>query len=429
LTQSARNYAFTHDKKWEERYRETEPKLIEVLDKAIDVGDDLEKDFFTQVDAANIALVEMEYAALDLVNVGNASAAIDILESQEYWDYKNFYLDGLNDYVSDRGIKYEQAIETSTTTLDDLSKTTQVLMGDSRNAFLLSIPLILASLFTVAYLVHKTIINPIKKLKDATINIGAGNLDTNVEIKGNDEIHDLAKSFNNMTDSLKKSTIHVEKLEKINSTLERMSVIGELTSRLVHDLKNPLGVISMTTQMMKMETSDEKDLKRIEKIDESYDSIMMQIQDVLDYIKEGKFTFREISLSGIILKAIKMTEIPDKVKLNQDLKEITISADNLKLQVVFSNLLRNSIEAMKENGEINILVEDMKEKVKIEFEDSGPGIPPKVLDKIFDPLFTTKSTGTGLGLVSCKKIIEQHNGEIKIKNNPTTFTIILPKGS
>jgi len=218
-------------------------------------------------------------------------------------------------------------------------------------------------------------------------------------------------------------------LQKTNALLERMSVIGELTSRLVHDLKNPLGVISMTTQMMKMETSDEKGLNRIEKIDESYNSIMKQIQDVLDYIKEGKFTFRETLLSGIISKAIKMTEIPDEVKLNQELKEITISADSLKLQVVFSNLLKNAVEAIEDKGEINIRVEDMEDKVKIEFEDSGPGIPPKVLGEIFDPTFSTKPTGTGLGLVSCKKIIEQHNGEIKIKNNPTTFTVILPKES
>jgi len=218
-------------------------------------------------------------------------------------------------------------------------------------------------------------------------------------------------------------------LQQTNAILERMSVIGELTSRLVHDLKNPLGVINMTTQMMKMETSDEKSLSRIKKIDESYDSIIIQIEDVLDYIKEGKFIFRETSLSGIISKAIKMTGIPDSVKLNQDLKEITISADGLKLQVVFSNLLKNAVEAMNGKGEINIRLVDMEDKVKIEFDDSGPGIPPKVLGEIFNPTFTTKSTGTGLGLVSCKKIVEQHNGEIKIKNNPTTFTVILPKGS
>jgi len=281
------------------------------------------------------------------------------------------------------------------------------------------------AVFFISISIGRKIAKPVTNLSHFANELANENFDAKLDLKEKDEIGQLGGVMSNMGEKLSQK---INQLNKTNALLERMSVIGELTSRLVHDLKNPLSIINMTTQMMKMETSDEKGLNRIEKIDESYNSIMRQIQDTLDYIKEGKFTFREISLSGVISKAIKMTEIPDKVKLNQELKEITISADNLKLQVVFSNLLRNAVEAMEGKGEISIRVVDMKDKVKIEFEDSGSGIPPKALDKIFDPLFTTKSTGTGLGLVSCKKIIEQHNGEIKIKNNPTTFTIILPKG-
>jgi len=225
----------------------------------------------------------------------------------------------------------------------------------------------------------------------------------------------------------KKTIIHVGLLEKINATLERVSMVGELTSRLVHDLKNPLSVISMSSQLMKMETTDEQVMNRIKQIDESYDSIMIQIQDTLDYVKHGKLTFRDTLLSGIISKAIKMIEIPDEITVNQELKDITISADNLIMQVVFSNLLRNSVNAIEGKGQINIRVEEMKDKVKIEFEDSGPTIPQKDLETIFDSMDITEFTGNNIGLVSCKKIIEKHNGEIKIKNNPTTFTIILPK--
>jgi len=217
-----------------------------------------------------------------------------------------------------------------------------------------------------------------------------------------------------------------EQLEKINHALERMSVIGELTSRLVHDLKNPLSVINLTTQMMKIETSNEKELSRIEQIDDSYNSIMTQIKDVLEYIKYGKLSFKKILLSDIISNAIKMTKITDKIKINQELKEITINADGLKLQVVFSNLLGNAVEAMNGEGQINIRVNDIGHNVAIDFEDSGPGIPKEKIKKIFDPLFTTKSTGTGLGLVSCKKIVNQHKGAITVSGNPTTFTVTLP---
>ena len=217
-----------------------------------------------------------------------------------------------------------------------------------------------------------------------------------------------------------------EQLEKINHALERMSVIGELTSRLVHDLKNPLSVINLTTQMMKIETSNEKELSRIEQIDDSYNSIMTQIKDVLEYIKYGKLSFKKILLSDIISNAIKMTKITDKIKINQELKEITINADGLKLQVVFSNLLGNAVEAMNGEGQINIRVNEMGHNATIDFEDSGPGIPKEKIKKIFDPLFTTKSTGTGLGLVSCKKIVNQHKGAITVSSNPTTFTVTLP---
>ncbi len=82
---------------------------------------------------------------------------------------------------------------------------------------------------------------------------------------------------------------------------------------------------------------------------------------------------------------------------------------------------------MENSGEIKVRIKENENDVDIEIEDSGPGIPEDKIEQIFDPLFTTKSTGTGLGLVSCKNIIEQHKGTISVKNNPTIFEIILPK--
>jgi len=334
-----------------------------------------------------------------------------------YTDYRGEPIIGYSKCMLENGVVLlvEADVQEMTSTLDQF-----------QNQFLVVLVSTGVVVFFISISIGRKMAKPVTKLSHFANELAEENFDAKLDLKQKDEIGQLGGVMANMGEKLSQK---INQLKKTNALLERMSVIGELTGRLVHDLKNPLGVINMTTQMMKMETSDEKGLNRIKNIDESYSSIMTQIQDVLDYIKEGKFTFRENSLSVIISKAIKMTQIPDKVKLNQELKEIIISADSLKLQVVFSNLLRNAVEAMEGKGEINIRVEDMKDKVKIEFEDSGSGIPSKVLDKIFDPMFTTKSTGTGLGLVSCKKIIERHNGEIKIKNNPTTFTITLPKES
>jgi signal transduction histidine kinase len=128
----------------------------------------------------------------------------------------------------------------------------------------------------------------------------------------------------------------------------------------------------------------------------------------------------------LIFDAIKITPIPDTIKINTPTNDLEIECDKSQMNVVFSNLITNSIQAMNENGSITINLKKRQDHAIIEFIDSGPGIPKENFSKIFEPLFTTKSMGTGLGLVSCKNIIEYHKGKISVKNNPTTFTIEMP---
>jgi len=103
LTQSARNYAFTRDKKWEKRYRESEPKLIATLEEALEKGDRIDKEFLERIDQANLKLVEMEYRSIELVNSGQTQQAVDILESSQYWQQKKIYNQSLKAYVQRRG--------------------------------------------------------------------------------------------------------------------------------------------------------------------------------------------------------------------------------------------------------------------------------------------------------------------------------------
>jgi len=119
--------------------------------------------------------------------------------------------------------------------------------------------------------------------------------------------------------------------------------------------------------------------------------------------------------------------VPKNIKINLPKNEISIKCDKSKMDSVFSNLISNSIQSIKDEGLITVSVEDDSQNTIISVVDSGSGIPNDKISQVFDPLFTTKSSGTGLGLQICKKIVEQHGGEISVINNPTTFTIILPK--
>ena len=213
---------------------------------------------------------------------------------------------------------------------------------------------------------------------------------------------------------------------------ERLSAIGELSGRLAHDLRNPLSVMKMSVDMIKqsspdLKVSEETVSSRINLIEKSIDRISHQVDDVLGYVRHSPLKLSKSFVGEIIKNSINKINVPDDVEIMVSESRIKINCDDDKLDAVFINLLVNSIQAMHEGGKIEILINEEDNMAILEFIDSGDGISNKDLDKVFEPLFTTKQKGTGLGLASCKNIIEQHRGEISVKNNPTTFTIKLPK--
>ena len=213
---------------------------------------------------------------------------------------------------------------------------------------------------------------------------------------------------------------------------ERLSAIGELSGRLAHDLRNPLSVMKMSVDLIKqaspdLKISDETVSKRINLIEKSIDRISHQVDDVLGYVRHSPLQLSEVFVNKIIRNSIDKINVPDDVEIIVSDNIQKINCDTEKLDAVFINILVNSIQAMHKGGKIEILINEKDNMIILEFIDSGEGISDENLDKVFEPLFTTKQKGTGLGLASCKNIIEQHQGEISVKNNPTTFIIKLPK--
>ncbi len=213
---------------------------------------------------------------------------------------------------------------------------------------------------------------------------------------------------------------------------ERLSAIGELSGRLAHDLRNPLSVMKMSIDLLKQspadsKLSDETVTKRIDLIEKSIDRISHQVDDVLGYVRNSPLNLTNVSLKELVQNSLDKVNIPNDVNVVVSKNDLNIDCDVIKLDAVFINLIVNSIQAMPDGGKIEIKISSKDNLAILQFIDSGEGIPETNMNKIFEPLFTTKQKGTGLGLASCKNIIEQHQGEINVTNNPTTFTIILPK--
>jgi len=213
---------------------------------------------------------------------------------------------------------------------------------------------------------------------------------------------------------------------------ERLSAIGELSGRLAHDLRNPLSVMKMSVDLLKQTSADSKIsdptvTKRINLIEKSIDRISHQVDDVLGYVRHSPLKLTNVSVHGLIKNSIQKINVPNDVEIIISNSNLKIDCDADKLDAVFINLIVNSIQAMHEGGKIEIKINEKDNMIILEFTDSGKGISDNDLEKVFEPLFTTKQKGTGLGLASCRNIVEQHQGEISVKNNPTTFTIKLPK--
>jgi len=257
------------------------------------------------------------------------------------------------------------------------------------------------------------------------------------ELKGNyhalNELRQLNLLIEYYDEKLANKTIQLEKsnkeLQKQTQRAEHLAKIGELASSLTHNLRNPLGVISSTVKIIEAtskDTLDEKTSSRLARITDSTTNMSKQIEEVLNYVRKKPLDIEKVSLSTLLQSAINNIEIPERVTIHLPENEIFLECDFPKIEVIFMNLITNSIQAIENTGDVHIRTAEDSGTVTIEIEDSGPGIPSELLPKIFDSLFTTKAAGTGLGLAYCKSTVEQHNGTLTVKNNPTTFTIKLP---
>ena len=218
----------------------------------------------------------------------------------------------------------------------------------------------------------------------------------------------------------------VEALKELEKD-HKLTAIGLLASRLAHDIRNPLSIIKSAITLMQNEKQSEKNQSRFDMIDRAIARITHQIDDVMDFVKSKPLCITEVDMSQVINKTISLLHIPPGVVISIESHNVKLECDAKQLEVVFNNLITNAIESLEDKGTIKIQVKGMDDMVYASVEDSGPGVPSDIIDKIFEPLFTTKQTGTGLGLVSCKNIVEQHGGKILVSNNPSTFTIVLPK--
>ncbi|MBS3742420.1 MAG: HAMP domain-containing protein [Candidatus Cloacimonetes bacterium] len=327
--------------------------------------------------------------------------------------------------------------------------------------------LILISII-LAIIISHSISSPLKKLIKGVKIIGKGELNYKLDIDREDEIGHLAKKFNEMTENLREVTVsrdeldqeikerkqaeeelkkyreHLEELveertEELKETQkqlmqrEKLATLGKFAGGLAHEIKNPLAVIdSSLVYLQYQDYEDEKLLKHMERIRTSIKKADEIIDSLRRLSKIQKPEKTKLNINKLLQEISAETGISDKIELDLNLpeREIFINGDEVQLSLALKNIIKNAEEAIEDEGAIDIKLELLKsEKCKIIIRDTGKGIEDNELKQIFEPLYSTKSSGLGFGLSLVKQIIELHNGKLKVESNPgkgTKFKIVLP---
>ncbi len=214
---------------------------------------------------------------------------------------------------------------------------------------------------------------------------------------------------------------------------EKLAAVGKLAGSVGHELRNPLGVISNSIYFinMRFKNGDKKVRKHLNILQREVEKSNRILKDLLDFARVSSPILEMRDINSLIKATLSNINVPASIiiELDLDSKLPKCLIDPIKLQQVFQNLITNSIQAMPKGGIIVIKTKKIDNMIELYFEDTGVGIPEENYQKIFEPLFSTKAKGIGLGLPIVKDIIELHKGTIEFESKVgvgTTFIIKLP---
>jgi nitrogen fixation/metabolism regulation signal transduction histidine kinase len=277
------------------------------------------------------------------------------------------------------------------------------------------------------------ILTPVQKLLKGTKEVSLGNLETHIIHKHQDEMKNLIDGFNTMVTNLK---AHQQDL----ADMSKKVAAAEIARKVAHEIKNPLTPIQLSAEhLLKVYEEDKKSFEGVLKESTSY--IISEVENLRKIAHEFLETSKEASLQKErfdIREIIQQTLDPYKKLLSERIEfaetysdtDLHIMADRAKIRIVLRNILNNALESIQETGRVEVSVQSQGENIVIKILDSGTGIERDMLERIFEPYFSTKDAGTGLGLPIAKKIIEDHKGSIRataVDEGGTRICIRLPK--
>jgi signal transduction histidine kinase len=232
-------------------------------------------------------------------------------------------------------------------------------------------------------------------------------------------------------EALEEKTRALEAAQEELVRRERLAVLGQLAGSVSHELRNPLGVIKNSVYYLKLVLPEEERVrKHLAILDRQVVAATDIISSMLDFARTTRPSRGPADLNVLVRDAVERLLVPEAIRVEQDLTEglapAMVDADHFRL--ILDNLLSNAVQAMPDGGVLRVSTRWAGGRMEISVEDTGRGIAPEHLERIFEPLFTTKSKGIGLGLSLVKRLTEANDGTIRLESTPgggARFTVEL----
>ena len=278
------------------------------------------------------------------------------------------------------------------------------------------------------------IIVPVRKLVAGTREVGLGNLEVHIEHRSRDEMQTLIEGFNTMIRNLK---AHEQELAEMSKKV----AWTEMARKVAHEIKNPLTPIQLSAEhVLKVYEDRSGDLDKALKESMSYiisevENLRRIAQEFMEIARDTTVSKEPVDLRSILEEVL----LPYRRLLSERIRFTFIAegtrfrarGDEAKLKTAFRNVVANAVEAIAQQGELTVTIGRRDGVITIAVRDTGPGMSPETVARIFELYFSTKDAGTGLGLPITRKIVEEHGGTIRVASEPgkgTTVTIELPAG-
>lgn len=226
----------------------------------------------------------------------------------------------------------------------------------------------------------------------------------------------------------------VRRLQEQMELRERLTALGEMSAGIAHELRNPMAVISGYLSLLSKKANSEHQ-SIIQNIATEINGMNLIIGDLLTFARPASLNRVKVDLKELmescLANVLQATGSGTSIRTDVHLDPLSVSLDEVVMRQALTNLIQNAVEAMPNGGTLSLSAGDSQGTLKIVVSDTGTGISPDVIHKIFLPFFTTRDAGVGMGLALTHKSIVSHGGRVEVASTPgrgTTFTVILPKG-